>query len=163
MTVVQDPQWQDTRHLSENFETQLERSLETCDLLEALADELPRRSVAVWRAAKVQCQDVLRDHLALGAEQILPCLRLRAQGSVDLGNLLLHFEREYKALAHRLDDLDDLLFDAVATDRNRIGPEALGYALRSHFDTLRKHIGWERDVLLPMVTRNLTVQRPSRT
>jgi len=135
------------------FQAQLDRALEVCDLLEALADDLPRRSAVIWRDAKRQCAEVLQSHMAAGQALVLHFLDQSAQITPSQRDVLLRFRGDYAHLAHSVEDLDDLLFDATATDRACVGPEALGYALRSHFEGLRRHIGWERDVLVPMMTR----------
>ena len=143
MTLARDTQFDGS--ISAGFKAHLERTLEICDLLESLADDLPRRPLAVWREAKHQCRRVLQHHVAIGAEQVAHLLGRLTPGTEDQRAVLLHFEAEYTTIGCRLDDLDDLLSDAVSPDRTCIGAEALGYALRSHFDALRQHIGWERD------------------
>ncbi|MEM7521887.1 MAG: hypothetical protein AAF307_12730 [Pseudomonadota bacterium] len=147
---------QGTANLTEGLQASMARTLEICELLESLADDLPRRPIAVWREAKHQCRKVLQHHITLGTEQIGQVLGHPAHRSEDQRAILLRFQTEYHNIGARLDDLDDLLYDAVSPDRTCIGAEALGYALRSHFDALRQHIGWENDVLLPMLARLVT-------
>lgn len=137
----------------DGFQASLDRSLEVCDLLEALADDLPRRSKAVWREAKIQCRDVLQNHLKFGLEQFVPFLNEYTRIETVQHDVLSRFKAECTTLVDRLESLDDLFDDAVSYDRNCVGAEALGFALRSHFDGLRSHIGWEKDVLLPMAAR----------
>ena len=153
METLPNEMQQSGHNLFETLQSQLQRSVEVCDLLEALADELPRRSLSIWRAAKLQCRNELNAHVALGRDQIVPLLIEPGHQSELERNLVLRFGAEYRATAHRVENLDDLLFDAVASDGTGIGSEALGYALRGHFEALRKSFDWERGILLPMIMR----------
>ena len=151
MEMVPTPQQQTALNLLALFRQQLEKSSEICDMLESMADDLPRRSATIWRTAKHQCRQVLEDHITLGSELIIPTLSAHVESNALHRNVLSRFHLEYQALANFSDNLDDLLDDALSNDQANIGSEALGFALRTHFDLLRKTIGWELDVLEPMI------------
>lgn len=144
--------------LMERFQALLARTVEVCNLLEALADALPGRPITLWREAECQCRLVLGDHVMFGRALIARLLGECPQEKAE-HDLLLRFAREYGALEFRAEDLQGLLVDAVSIERHCIGPEALGFALRCHFDALRKHIEWESEVLLPLAGRIVSERR----
>jgi hypothetical protein len=132
------------------------RALQICDLLEALADELPRRSAAIWREVRAHSKMVLQRHLDFASDVVLPAVQRKETLAPDQRDFSDHMADECADLSLRVQDLDDLLADALSTDTCRIEPEALGFALRAHFEALRRHIGWETTVLWPMAARLLT-------
>lgn len=145
-----------SQDIADLFLPRSKRILQICDLLEALADDLPRRPAAVWREARAQVAAVLTDHFLTLTKAVLPALICRTQDEVDRKEILSRLGADFNDQVHRIGDLDELLGEALAPDTCQIGPEALGYALRDHFDSLRRHVRWETDVLWPMMSRILT-------
>lgn len=134
------------------------RVSQTCDLLEALADDLPRRSEPVWREASRMCADVIPRHYRDVLDVLVPILLRRTQGERDCETILLKLRADFEYDACRLTELNDLFVDTLGGNRRTIGAEALGYALRGFFDVLRRNTSWETDVLLPLASRRLTDQ-----
>lgn len=133
-----------------------QRVLQICDLLEALADDLPKRSIPMWRETKKQCALALSSHFALVVGVVVPMLLERSDGVADREDVILRVKADCTDLNHRVSDLEELFSDALSTSTYRIKSEALGFALRAHFEALRRHIGWETDVLWPLALRILT-------
>jgi len=129
------------------------RVLDICDLLEALADDLPRRSAPIWRETKTQCAYGLRSHFKLIADLIVPMLLERSEGILDREDVILRVKGDCADLSHRVTDLGELFDDALSSSAYCIDAEALGFALRGHFEALRRYIGWETDVLWPLALR----------
>ena len=135
---------------------QTERVAQICDLLEAMADDLPRRSVPVWRTATRMCHEVVALHYKFILVSLMPILKRRMKGEVDCEDMLTQLEADFKDESGRLAELNVLLSDAVGEDTEKIGSEALGYALRCFFGSIRRNTVWESEVLLPMAMRRLT-------
>lgn len=131
------------------------RVSQMCDLLEALADDLPRRPAPVWREASRMCNDVIPGHYNDVLGLLVPILLKRTQGDVDCADLLQRLQLDFEDEACRLAELNDLMINAVGDDAHKIGAEALGYALRGFFGALRRNTSWEKDVLLPLAERYL--------
>lgn len=131
------------------------RVSQMCDLLEALADDLPRRPVPVWREATRMCNDVIPGHYHDVLSLLVPTLLKRTEGDLDCEDLLQRLQLDFEDEACRLAELNDLMVDAVGEDSGKIGAEALGYALRGFFGALRRNTSWETDVLLPLAERYL--------
>ncbi|MEL6960115.1 MAG: hypothetical protein AAGL89_14310 [Pseudomonadota bacterium] len=136
-------------------EAQLQRAFQVCDLLEALADDLPRRQAPVWRETQRQCQSVLRPHFMLLINVVLPILLKRSKENVDREEVLMRLVADNESQLHALEDLDDLLSEAIAPGRSD-NAESLGFALRGFFDTLRHNLTWEVDVVWPLAKRVFT-------
>ncbi|MEM8577750.1 MAG: hypothetical protein AAGF60_07850 [Pseudomonadota bacterium] len=132
---------------------QTQRALRICDLLEALADDLPKRSVPFWDEAQTQCQSVLRPHFSWLHDIVLPALLQKPEGGVDRLRVLSRLSSDCGDQLHALGDLDDLIADASGSARLSAAPDALGYALRGHFDSLRRDLTWQTDVLWPLAAR----------
>ena len=134
------------------------RALQICDLLEALADDLPQRAAPKWRDTQRQCHTVLRPHFLFLSDLVFPVLLTRTKGEVDRQELLLRLRCDCSDQVHALSDLDELLSDAFLVERFANEPESLGFALRGHFEALRRDLYWERDVLWPLAARTLTAR-----
>ncbi|MEL7279695.1 MAG: hypothetical protein AAFY35_10820 [Pseudomonadota bacterium] len=129
-----------------------------CDLLEALADDLPRRAAPVWREATRMCKAVIPMHYQNILTVVMPVLRRRCQGEVDCENTLRRLQTDFEEEACRLSELNELLEEAMETGGSTIDPEALGFALRGFFGALRRITSWETDVLLPLADRHLNAE-----
>lgn len=133
-------------------EAQLQRAFQVCDLLEALADDLPRRQAPVWRETQRQCQSVLRPHFMLLIDVVLPILLKRSKENVDREGVLMRLVADNESQLHALEDLDDLLSEAITSEQSE-NAESLGFALRGFFETIRHNLTWEVDVVWPIAKR----------
>ena len=136
-------------------EAQSRRSLQICDLLEALADDLPRCQLPMWRETRRQCQSVLRPHFLFLINVVLPILLKRSRENLDREDMLVRLIEDNESQLHALEDLDELLSEALTFDcADRA--ETLGFALRGFFETLRRTLAWELEIVWPMAKRILT-------
>lgn len=126
------------------------RIKELCDLLEALADDLPRRSPAVWREASRLSSTVLPRHFQAVSTVLLPCLSETASESVVTRPALAQLQRDFDDCTACLPELSDLLEQASGTGPSDLPSEAVGYALRCFFAEIRRQIAWEEAVVLPL-------------
>ena len=129
------------------------RAFEVCELLEFLADELPKQSAPVWREAHIHCKKVLVPHFQFLSSFMISALLRHTIGDVDKQEFLTRLQSDCADQLHRLSDLSDLFSDALGGRLNLQSPEALGFALRGHFEALRYNLNWEADVLLPLASR----------
>lgn len=160
MSVVietNDPETSKIRSISA-FAAQTARALQVCDLLEALADDLPRRQAPVWRETQHQCKSVLGPHFSFLVSDVLPTLLKRSSESADREDVLVRLMNDNQDQLDALEDLDDLMSEALISERFDQNAESLGYALRGYFETLRHNLRWELDVLWPLSKRILSVE-----
>ncbi|MEM6634546.1 MAG: hypothetical protein AAF667_01525 [Pseudomonadota bacterium] len=132
-----------------------ERVAELCDLLEVLADDLPRKAPPVWREAVRLSSTIIPDHIDNIAHVLLPLLARRTRGETFCDTVLRRLQTEYQDCQSQLPELTDLLGNGLSEQMPGLAPEALGFALRGHFEMIRRQIDWERDVLLPLARRCL--------
>lgn len=155
-------QKQEDRSPIELCRDQTRRALRVCDHLEALADALPRQSVSEWREAQHQCGFVLRPYFDVVNDVVLSRMLSQSVGSADRQDVLTRLKSDCSDQTHALADLEDLILDALSSEKYADEPEALGYALRGHFEALRRDLRWQDDVLWPLAARILLVEDAHR-
>lgn len=140
----------------EVLECEFSVQLRLCTILENIADGLPHdyRACDV-REALPLVKRGQRYHIFLEEQHLFPMLRQRARVEDELEPVLAQAEHEHQidqGLCHELCECVELLLE-----RNEVcNPEMLGYLLRIHFETQRRHIAWERNVIFPLARRRLT-------
>ncbi|MBE7733551.1 hemerythrin domain-containing protein [Devosia faecipullorum] len=133
--------------------------LHVCDQLEAIADGLPD-SFGIERSTWVA--DQLLPLLARAHEEeervLLPLIGLSGHPQVrNLVNRLRHEHQVDEAAA--LDITETLL--ALGAGRPLLPPEATGYQLRSFFESVRRHVQAEQDMLF--LLDNFTIDAKAKT
>lgn len=127
-----------------------------CDILEQIADGLPadidRRRCR--EAASALRYDLPLHHLD-EEEGLFPLLRRHAAQSENLCAITARLSSEHSADESFAEELTEELETLSATGIAR-NPEALGYMLRGFFESYRRHIHWENEVLLPLARQTLT-------
>ncbi|MEO9340387.1 hemerythrin domain-containing protein [Mesorhizobium sp. SB112] len=121
------------------------QKLKLCDALEAIADDLPSR------LDQLQCLVIasslvplLRECHRFEEEFVFPVFARSRSGSGIVARLTSeHLEDDCAA-----EDLSEALL-AYGHGRPIENPEAFGYMLRALFGSMRRHIAFERDHLLP--------------
>lgn len=127
-----------------------------CDLLEVIADDLPRITQPVWREALRLIATLLPNHLDDMIGVLIPLLIKRQSTDPTCSRMLQRLQFEFQEGYLRVSELSDLLTDASVSKPSGLSPDAVGYALRGFFETLRRQMSWEQEVLLPLATRCLT-------
>ncbi|MEM6303453.1 MAG: hemerythrin domain-containing protein [Pseudomonadota bacterium] len=133
-----------------------QRVSDLCDLLEAMADDLPKVAPAVWKEARRLSLTLLPEHLDDMAQVLLPVLARRAGSDLTCAQMLARLQLDYEDGSLHLTELSDMLADGAVSGGRAMSSDALGYALRGFFEPLRRQMDWEKDVLLPLATRCLT-------
>lgn len=127
-----------------------------CDLLENIADGLPNE---IDRADVSAAITYLGDELPLlqrnENDGLFPLLLQRCQPEDMVERSLDKLTQEHAADLSFAGDVAEALREI-----ERGGPaknaEMLGYMLRSFFESYRRHLFWERMVILPMARKRLT-------
>lgn len=130
--------------------------LELCDRMEEIADTLPDK-VSVATCTLV-IQDLSRRvawHHNFEEIHLFPVLRARARADDQLVASLDRLEREHRADEGYADEIVDLL-SALASGTNLEAPDTAGYMLRGLFQSLRRHIAFENEHVLPLARRMLS-------
>lgn len=120
------------------------QKLKLCDTLEAIADDLPSR------LDRLQCLAVasslvplLRECHRFEEERVFPIFACRGEREIVARLKAEHLEDGCAA-----EDLSEALL-GFGHGLSVENPEAFGYALRALFGSMRRHIAFERDHLLP--------------
>lgn len=137
-----------------------EEKLRLCESLEALADALPSRvdRLACLRVANMLVPR-LRDSHRYEEDIVFPAFEKgsadAAAGATSVRRLRTeHVEDECAA-----QDITDALL-AIGHGGPVDNPEALGFMLRGFFETLRRHIAFEREHILPVTALPQPDQMP---
>lgn len=125
--------------------------LRLCDELEAIADALPSQ------VDQLQCltvanslTPVLRESHGFEEKIVFPAFA-RAEGGQAVIERLIFEHREDECAA---EDVGQALL-AYGHGWPIENPEALGYMLRALFETLRRHIAFEKDHVLPALVERI--------
>lgn len=127
-----------------------------CDILEEIADSLPSD---INRSRCREAASALRQELPLhhlDEEQgLFPLLRRRAAQSDQFAAIMARLSSEHAADEGFAEELTEEL-ERLGDGFNPTNPEALGYMLRGFFESYRRHIHWENEILLPLARETLT-------
>jgi len=126
-----------------------------CDSLERIADGLPHSIDLPLAAAAVPLlRDALPLHMAMEEQVLFPFLRLRAAPEDNIDGILGQVEGEHEIdrslaleIAARLEEMVEA--------RSAANPNVLGYLLRGFFETKRRHMSWENNVVLRLARRRM--------
>ena len=129
--------------------------LRLCDELERIADGLPRevdRHLCLTIAARIV--PLLEESHAYEEEHVFPAFAAAAVppsvGDASIRRLKAeHIQDEGAA-----QDLADVLFP-IGHGAPIDNPEALGFMLRAFFESMRRHIAFEREHVMPVLARDL--------
>ncbi len=130
--------------------------LELCDLLETIADGLPAElDKALALAAIGTLRGAVPAHTRLEEEGLFPLLRRRLKPSDPVIQALRCLESEHDGDTGLLSEVVDALKLAVQSPTVERA-ETLGFVLRGFFESQRRHIYWEEQIVLPAAHSVLT-------
>lgn len=128
-----------------------ENKLALCEALEAIADALPD---AVCRAECLRIASLLvpllRQAHAYEDNVIFPAF---AAAAVDAGPTIQRLRVEHVEDESFADEVTEILL-AVGHGEPIANAEAMGFMLRGLFETLRRHVAFEREHVLPAILAN---------
>ena len=121
------------------------RLLDICDLLESIADGLPND------IPRTQCQmlassvvDQLRATHAIEDRVLMPLLLASEKFGLRTSAQRLRHEHEFDDQAAQ--EVQEALHDLLM-GKSLLSPDATGYLLRSFFESVRRHVHAEQDLL----------------
>jgi hypothetical protein len=138
-----------------------ERELNLCRLLEFIADALPsppdRKIVA---AAIPGLRVTVLRHEVILRQILLPRLRdSRSIPSKHIDATMQRLSRDNAMDMLLANDAADLLEASIADHAGQPNAGMLGFVLRGFFEGRRRHIEWEKAVLIPLAENQLTPDR----
>lgn len=122
-----------------------ERLLDACDMLEQIADGLPG-SVPLAQCNRLvgSLVKVVADTHVLENQVLLPMLLASERPEMRLAAERLRQEHDYDDQVAI--EVEEALVDLVS-GRSVLSPDATGYLLRSFFESIRRHVFAEMDLL----------------
>lgn len=146
--------------LHADFEKNLALKLKLCAALEDLADRLP------YGVGDDHCLTLAKSLLPilkraqeLEEQQIFPHLRQCYQSDETLPPTLARLEGEHCEDEAFAEELSEHLI-AFVQDRKSGNPDLIAYMLRGFFESLRRHIAFEREHLLPLMSEPNLPENP---
>ncbi|MEM9855298.1 MAG: hypothetical protein AAF841_12735 [Pseudomonadota bacterium] len=133
-----------------------------CDLLEALADDLPRLAKGPLHQARTLCAGEVPRYFRQMNDGLIPAMRgrlakeQRDDADQPLCDLLDRLAADLGEDDARLSEIIDMLDGVTDGSANAPSEETLGFAFRSYFEAMRRQRCWEDQVLFPLAARTLT-------
>jgi hemerythrin-like domain-containing protein len=127
--------------------------LALCRTLEAIADSLPAaldRSVCI-STARALGPLITRAH-DLEEDLIFPAIEQRWPEIEGMSKTIERLKYEHMEDICFSEELHDALM-AYGKGEDRPSPEAFGYMLRGFFESLRRHIAFEQEVIWPLLEK----------
>jgi len=141
----------DNSKLTTMYEDALHDQNALCDQLEAIADSLPDhfdRQACLWMAQSI-CVVVERNH-KFEEHVVFPKLEQAWRQVPDMERTLERLRFEHCADDSYAGELRDALMP-YGRGRPEVPPSTIGYMLRGFFEGLRRHIAFEREIVLPLL------------
>jgi hemerythrin-like domain-containing protein len=137
--------------LARKMERAHERKLEMCALLEDIADSLLERVDALkCLAAASALAPLLRNVHAFEENAVFPVFEARSTACGRHTGSTQRLKAEHMEDEAFAEELTETLM-AIGHGAPISNPEALGFMLRGLFETIRRHVAFEREHILPVV------------
>lgn len=129
-----------------------DEQLALCDILEQIADGLPKDvDTALCHKTADRLYSVMQ--LATANERAILGATLTEMGAVrhlDLGRTARRLLRESEEDFSHAEELQDAL-STVGSERPAVGTDALGYMLRGFFESRKRRIALEREMVMALL------------
>ena len=121
-----------------------------CDALESIADQLPTTiDPRLYALTSEVLKKVIHHHNILEEEALFPIILNHLDVKSNLRNAFAQLKIEHETDGeHALEIAHEL--DRIAAGGRMANPEMVGYMLRGFFESLRRHIHWENQTILPL-------------
>ncbi|MEZ5803691.1 MAG: hemerythrin domain-containing protein [Rhizobiaceae bacterium] len=128
------------------------RQLALCADLEAIADDLPSQvdRQRCLHLARAVCPTIAAAQ-SIEEELVFPAMRALLPAMPELQQTLERLRWEHFEDMCFAEELHDALL-AMGCGEPTLDAEATGYMLRGFFESLRRHVAFEREMLLPLLT-----------
>ena len=128
-----------------------EEAMTLCDRLEEIADSLPNtvdhRKCSVVAEALAP---LLRSIHRYEEEIVFPIFETKAAGRFDPGGTVARLKTEHLEDESYADELTEALV-RLGSGSSALTPDAIGFMLRGFFESMRRHIAFERDHVLGVI------------
>lgn len=121
-----------------------QRLLELCDTLGAIADTLPHPNARLCIATADALEPMVELTHGLEEDVLFPVLA--ASGRPELHPTVGRPRREHLSDMASADEVSDAQ-RAVASSSSPLSPDAVGHLLRSFFDSMRRHVYGELELI----------------
>ncbi|MBX3582080.1 MAG: hemerythrin domain-containing protein [Rhizobiaceae bacterium] len=131
------------------------RQMALCDDLETIADGLPgsvNRQLCLHLARAV-CPTVASAH-EIEERVLFPAVQALSPTLPDITSTIERLRWEHFEDMCFAEELHDALL-SIGRDEQRIGADAAGYMLRGFFESVRRHVAFEREMLAPLMELSL--------
>lgn len=124
---------------------------ELCDRLEAVADSLPHHVDAAecLALASLLGPSLLRIE-AFEEATLFPALLGWSKPNFALDDTIVRLTAEHRLDQGYAEDVQEMLY-SYGQGRPTLWPDAAGFMLRGFFESMRRHIAFERQLLLPLL------------
>ncbi|MFM7083417.1 MAG: hemerythrin domain-containing protein [Hyphomicrobium sp.] len=140
------------------LEEEHELQRELCNVLEALADDLPSSfDKDLANVALSILESSLERHMKFEDEALFPLLRKCLTDTDPIHAALECLEEEHERDGANLYEITEALRSAIE-DNSIKNAEMLGYILRGYFESLRRHVAWEDKVIVPTARSAFSTQ-----
>jgi len=121
-----------------------------CDALENIADQLPTTiDPRLYALTSEVLKKVICHHNTMEEEALFPVILKHLDAESNLRNAFAQLKIEHETDGeHALEIAHEL--DRIAAGGLMANPEMIGYMLRGFFESLRRHIHWENQTILPL-------------
>lgn len=131
-------------------------NVELCDVLEQIADSLPHNvDCELCRSVSASLRSELPLHRRDFEDAVFPLLSTRALPEDNIDHVLAQLRSEHLTDECGAHDLIEILPMAGGV-WPRVDPNVLGYMLRSFFECFRRHLVWERHLIVTLAGRRLS-------
>lgn len=129
---------------TEPLEQSYHQLLDLCDVLEAIADQLPHPDTDLCLSTADALEPLVE--LTHGLEEDVLFPTLAAANRRELNQTMERLRREHLSDMATAGEVSDAL-RAVASCSSPLSSDAVGYLLRSFFDSMRRHIYGEVELI----------------
>jgi hemerythrin-like domain-containing protein len=129
---------------TEQLERNYRRLLDLCDTLEAIADSLPHPDARLCLVTIDALEPLVEQTHELEEYALFPILI--ASGRLELEQTVARLRLEHLSDSSSASEVSEALHALVA-GRPMLSPDAVGYLLRSFFDSMRRHVRGEIELL----------------
>ena len=119
--------------------------LELCDTLEAIADGLPHTNAHLCIAAADALEPLVERLQVLEEAVLFPVLA--ASGRPERQRTVARLRRQHRSHMATAGEVSDALRGAVVAGSAASSPDAMGHLLRGFFDSLRRHVYGELELI----------------
>ena len=126
------------------LEQSYQRLLDLCDMLEAIADSLPQPDARLCLTTADALEPLVERTHVLEEEVLFPILA--ASCRPELNQTMARLRREHLSDTATAGEVSDALRE-VASGSSTLSPDAVGYLMRAFFDSMRRHVYAELELI----------------